>query len=105
MYCGEAMVKYLSGSKTTEKGKERKRLRLIDLEDVGRKDLQDLVYLRYEEEMLAAKSLVRFLIPLELPQVMVDKAKGAVPQKNRPRHAVCIVCTMESYKNVVKSIQ
>lgn len=67
--------------------------------------VNDAACLYFEQQLMVKKSALAFVIELCTPKVLEGKAKGAVPQRHKPRHAVLGVISLKSLKESVNEMQ
>ncbi|GBG32028.1 Protein bcp1 [Hondaea fermentalgiana] len=63
------------------------------------------LYLHYEDEDLVKMAEMTFPIKLATKVVLEGKAKGAVPQKHRPRHAQVVLIKLPTLRKVVAQLE
>mmetsp|Transcript_19906 Transcript_19906/g.39071 ORF Transcript_19906/g.39071 Transcript_19906/m.39071 type:complete len:369 (+) Transcript_19906:216-1322(+) len=66
---------------------------------------EDPLFLHYEDEDLVKKAEIDFPVRLATKVVVEGKAKGAVPQKHRPRQAQVIIMKLPTLNKVITQLE
>jgi len=67
-------------------------------------DLDSAFFLYFEHEVLIKKATIKFPISLSTPTVLEGKAKGAVPQRHKPRHAFVGVIPVKTHASLISEL-
>mmetsp|Transcript_24771 Transcript_24771/g.40172 ORF Transcript_24771/g.40172 Transcript_24771/m.40172 type:complete len:352 (+) Transcript_24771:120-1175(+) len=83
-----------------QKPPKKKSKRAVDHSDDGKP-----LFVHFEDEIFIKHSIVSFQCKLNTEIVIQDKAKGAVPQRHKPKHAIVGIISKKEHSECIKRIQ
>ena len=88
-----------------EMGNIHKIQRQEPVTDISKASLSDAACLYFEQQSILDRSLLAFPIELVKTRVFEGKAKGAVPQRHKPKHAIFGLVSIDNLKKAVKKMK